>query len=192
MVYTETALYHETVSKTQQQKDHQINPEPTYYSLSSDQWAAKTHSFILLTSNIFKKIPEKWVFSWLPSLQQGTRLPEVFAFATERCRQFWAWMAQVSTLAAHSKTHVSNPLFLASYTLLGKVCKKQEKKPVLPKNMTVNKSLSNPRPPLASLKSKSKFSEQLLLCNGSFLWKSGLQSWQPQKFLSSWRQFHFK
>jgi len=38
--------------------------------------------------------------------------------------------------------------------------------------MTVNKSLSNPKPPLASLKSKSKLSEQRLLHNGSFLQKS--------------------
>lgn len=62
MVYTETALYHKTVSKTQQRKDHHINPELTYYSLSSSQWAAENYSFILLTNNIFKKILENECF----------------------------------------------------------------------------------------------------------------------------------
>jgi len=43
MVYTETALYHKPVSKTQQQKGHQINPELIYYSLISKQWAAENY-----------------------------------------------------------------------------------------------------------------------------------------------------
>lgn len=131
MVYTETALYHKTVSKTQQRKDHHINPELTYYSLRSSQWAAENYSFILLTNNIFKKILENECFHDWHRYKQGAQLLEVFAFATEHRRQFWAWMAQMSMLAARSKTHVSNPLFLASYTLLGEVCKKQGKKTCL-------------------------------------------------------------
>lgn len=54
---------------------HHINPQLIHIqrvrtdSLISDQWAAENCSFILLTSNIFKEIPEKPVFPWLASLQ---------------------------------------------------------------------------------------------------------------------------
>lgn len=103
---------------TESTTQHQINPQLTHIqrvrtdSLISDQWAAENYSFILLTSNIFKEIPEKRVFPWLASLQQGTGLLEVFAFPAEHHGQLWAQTAQVSVLDTQSKTHTSNPLLL--------------------------------------------------------------------------------
>lgn len=58
-------LYWNCVRKSTTQ--HQINPQLTHAqtvrtdSLSSDQWAAENYSLILLTSDIFKEIPEKGV-----------------------------------------------------------------------------------------------------------------------------------
>lgn len=156
-IHKEQLRIHQTVSKKdgQQQKDGQIDPALTHCSPSSNQWAAENYSFILLTSSIFKESPEKQGFSQLASLQQGTWLLEVFAFPTKHPSQIWA---QVSMLAASSKTHMSSPLFFSSYTLLGEVCKKQGKKILpCPRTWMLTRDYQTPTLLLPCWKTKASF-----------------------------------
>lgn len=135
------------------------------------------------TNNVFKEIPKK-ANKCTTGITTAGYLP-----AGGLCPH--TWMRWAMSGDQHSRASLEQPGHEMLY-LTRRGPQETRKRPVLTKNMADNKSPPNHRPLLSLLKSKSKFSNPFLLHNGSFLWRSWLQDWQPQKFLSSWRQFHFK
>lgn len=157
---------------------------------NSNWWTAENYSSLLRTKTVFKESPEesnKYFHNW----HRGGCLLEVAAAAPARCERCRAhcWHPAAAVWAKPRATSSSASELRLSRRQVGK---KQEKNPSRPRTWlfkSPHESLSKPRPLLSSLKRESEVWKQLLLCNGSFLWKSWLRSWQPQKFLSSRRQF---